>query len=153
MGSLDHPFDQAEAQPLSRVRLEHYDGQLSEAGATVLGVIRRTDREQAILTEFRERAASLIGEFDGFGIVGEDNTFRGPAPSSYVMSTLVEDDGIVVLRIQRKDLPWRREIHIVPKDSWKESTNGGPVEHSSAHFPSEQQAILNRLFGDISRST
>jgi hypothetical protein len=100
------------------------------------------------MTGFRELAASLIGEYDGFGIVGDDNTFRGPAPSSYVMSTR-EDGGVVVLRIQRKDLPWRREIRITLNESWKESTNGGPVERSGAHFPSEQGAIIARLFEHI----
>jgi hypothetical protein len=114
-------------------------------------MLGRTDREQVILSEFRRRAASLIKEYDGFGIV-EGYRFRGPSPSSYVMVTRLEAD-VVVLRIQRQDLPWRREIHIAPNNSWRESTNGGPVEHSSANFPSEQQAILNRLFEDIGRST
>jgi hypothetical protein len=114
-------------------------------------MLGRSDREQAILSEFRKRAASLIKEYDGFGIV-DGHRFRGPSPSSYVMVTRLEAN-VVVLRIQRQDLPWRREIRVAPNNSWKESTSGGPVEHSSAHFPSEQQAILNRLFEDISRST
>jgi hypothetical protein len=104
---------------------------------------------QAILSEFRDRAESVIGEYDDFGTDREDNGFRGPSPSSYIMSARAEADGVVVLRIQRQDSPWRREIRIAPNNSWKESTNGGPVEHSSAHFPSEQQAIIKRLFDDI----
>jgi hypothetical protein len=83
------------------------------------------------------------------GLVGEDNTFRGPKPSSYVMSAREEGQGVVVLRIQRRDLPRRREIRIARNDSWKESTNGGPVERSSADFWSEQTAIIRRLFDDI----
>jgi|SRR5438445_5385420 len=112
-------------------------------------MLGRTDREQAILSEFRKHAESLIGQYDDFGTVREDNGFRGPSPSSYIMSTRAEADGVVVIRIQRQDLPWRREIRIAPNNSWKESTNGGPVEHSSAHFPSEQQAIIKRFFDDI----
>ena len=98
---------------------------------------------------FRELAVDLIGEYDRFGLIQKDNTFGGPANSSYVMSTRVEDGGAVLLRIQRRDLPWRREIRVAPNDSWRASTNGGPVEHSSAHFPSEQAAIITRLFDEI----
>jgi len=116
-------------------------------------MLQGTDRKKAILSEFRKRAESLIGQFDDFGTVREDNGFRGPSPSSYIMSSRAEADGVVLLRIHRQDLPWRREIRIAPNDRWEESTNGGPVEHSSAHFPSEQQGILNQLFEDISRST
>jgi hypothetical protein len=109
----------------------------------------QSERADEILTAFRELAAKMIGQWDWYGLVGEDNTFRGPAPSSYVMSTRIEDGFVVVLRIQRRDFPWRREIRIASNNSWKESTNGGPVEHSSAHFPSEQEAIVKRLFDDI----
>jgi hypothetical protein len=65
------------------------------------------------------------------------------------MSTKVEGDGVVVLRIRREDLPWRRELRIAANNSWKESTNGGPVGRSGAHFPSEQGDIIMRLFEDI----
>ncbi len=58
------------------------------------------------------------------------------------MSTRMEGDGVVVLRIRREDLAWRREIRITANNSWKESTNGGPVERSGAHFPSEQRVIV-----------
>jgi hypothetical protein len=112
-------------------------------------MLTRTDGEQALLNTFPALAANMIGEYDGFGIVGDDNTFRGPAPSSYVMSTRVDDRSVVVLRIQRKDLPWRREIRIAPSESWKETTNGGRVERSGAHFQSEQGAIIARLFEHI----
>jgi hypothetical protein len=112
-------------------------------------MLGRTDREQAILSEFRKRAESLIGQYDDFGTVREDSGFRGPSHSSYIMSTRAEADGVVVLRIQRQDLSWRREIRIAPNNSWKESTNGGPMAHRSAGFPSEQQAIIRRLFDDI----
>jgi hypothetical protein len=109
-------------------------------------MLRRTDREQALLNTFQALAADMIGEYDGFGIVGDDNTFRGPAPSRYVISARVDDRGVVVLRIQRKDLPWRREIRIASNESWKETTDGGLVERSGSHFQSEQGAILARLF-------
>jgi hypothetical protein len=112
-------------------------------------MLKQTDREQAILTSFRVLAAEMIGEYDGYGTVGKDNAFRGPAPSSYVMSTRLENLGIVVLRIQRRDPPWRREIRIAPNESWKESTNGRPDERSGAHFPSEQGAIIKRLFDAV----
>ena len=71
-------------------------------------MLKPTDREQAILTSFRRLAADMIKEYDGYGIMGEDNTFRGPSASSYIMSTRLEDQGVVVLRIQRRDTPWRR---------------------------------------------
>jgi len=109
-------------------------------------------RADEILTAFRELAAKMIGQWDGYGLVGEDNTFRGPAPSSYVISTRDEGDGVVLLRIQRRDLPWRREIRIAQNNSWKESTNGGPAEHTSAAFRLEQRAITRRLFNDIRRT-
>jgi hypothetical protein len=113
-------------------------------------MLRRTDREQAILTGFRKRAASLIGQHEGFGIFRDDNTFRGPSPSSLVMSTThAQAAGLVVLHIQRKDWPWRREICIEPNDSSKESATGGGVQHSSPHFLSEQEAIIKRLRGNI----
>jgi len=112
-------------------------------------MLNRTDREDAILIGFRELAADMIKEYDGYGIVGEDNTFRGPAPSSYIMSARLEDHGVVVLRIRRRDMPWRREIRIALNESWKESTNGGPVERSGAHFPSEEAAVIARLFEHI----
>jgi len=129
--------------------MDNFDGQLSQRAATVLPMLGRMDLELAILSESRNREASVIGEYDGFGIVGEHSTFRGPASSSYVISARLEDARTVVLPVQRFDRPWRRELLIAPDDSWKESTNGGPVEQNSAHFPSEQQAIIHRLFDDI----
>jgi hypothetical protein len=112
-------------------------------------MLRQTERERTILSTFPALAAGMIGEYDGYGIVGEDNTFRGPSPSGYLISTRLEKLGVVVLRIQRRDLPWRREISIAPNSSWKESTNGAPVEQSSAHFLSAQGAIIKRFFDDI----
>jgi hypothetical protein len=109
----------------------------------------QSERADEILTAFREIAAKMIGQWDDYGLVGEDDTFRGPKPSSYVMSARDEGEGVVVLRVQRRDLPWRREIRIALNDSWKESTNGGRVERSSADFWSEQKAIIRRLFDDI----
>ena len=63
-------------------------------------MLRHSNREATILMDFRELAVDLIGEYDGFGLIHKDNTFRGPANSSYVMSTRVEDGGAVLLRIQ-----------------------------------------------------
>jgi hypothetical protein len=103
----------------------------------------------ASLDAFRELAGKMIKEWDDYGLVREDNGFRGPAPSSFMMSAGDEGQGVVVLRIQRRDLPWRREIRIAQNDSWKESTNGGPVERSSADFWSEQKAIIRRFFDDV----
>jgi len=123
--------------------------QLSLRPATVRVVLRHTNREEAALTVFWELASDMIGEYDGFGLVREDNTFRGPSPSSYMMTARVADGGKVVLRIQRRDLPWRREVRIAANDRWQESTNCGPVEHASAHFPSEQEANIKRLFEDM----
>jgi hypothetical protein len=113
----------------------------------------QSERADEILRAFRELAAEMIKEWDGYGIVGEDGKFRGPAPSSYAISTRDEGEGPVVLRIQRRDLPWRREIRVAQNNSWKESTNGGPVERSSADFWSEQKAIIRRLFDDIRQTT
>jgi hypothetical protein len=112
----------------------------------------QSERADHILTAFRELAAKMIGQWNGYGLVGENNTFRGPAPSSYAVSTRDEGQGAVVLRIQRLDLPWRREIRIAQNNSWKESTNGGPVERSSADFWSERRAIIRRLFDGIRRT-
>ncbi|MDQ6884002.1 MAG: hypothetical protein M3077_07165 [Candidatus Dormibacteraeota bacterium] len=109
----------------------------------------QSERADDILNAFRELAGKMIKEWDDYGLVREDNGFRGPAPSSFMMSARDEGQGVVVLRIQRRDLPWRREIRIAQNDSWKESTNGGPVERSSADFWSEQKAIITRLFDDV----
>lgn len=114
-------------------------------------MIRRSELEEAILRPFLAQARSMIGEWDGYGLVQEDGRFRGPTSSAYAITTKAESKGVVVLRIQRLDMPWRREIRIAPNRSWKESTNGGPVDHSSADFPSEQGAIIERLFDDIRR--
>jgi hypothetical protein len=93
----------------------------------------------------------MIGQWYGFGIIeGHDNLFRGLGSNFYLMSARTEGND-VVLRIRHRDMPWRREIRIAPNNSWKESTNGGPTEHSSAHLPSEQTGIIRRLFDDIGR--
>lgn len=115
-------------------------------------MIKRTEREAAILRPFLELARSLIGEWDGYGLVHEDGRFRGPSPSAYVISTKPENHGVVILLIQRLDMPWRREIRVAPNQSWNESTNGGPIERSGAHFRSEQHAIVKRLFDNIGGS-
>ena len=91
----------------------------------------------------------MIGEEDGFGIVGADNTFRGPGTDIYTMSTRDEGYRVGVLRVQRRHSAWRREIRIIPNNNWWESTNGGPVERSSAYFWQEQDGIVRRLFCDI----
>src|ERR1700674_290532 len=102
-------------------------------GCYAASQMAQSDRANEILTAFRGLAAKMIGQ-DGYGLVGEDNTFRGPAASNYAISTRDERQEAIVLRIQRVDLPWRREIRISQNNSWKESTNGGPVERSSADF-------------------
>jgi hypothetical protein len=51
-----------------------------------------------------------------------------------MMSAGDEGQGVVVLRIKRRDLPWPREIRIAQNDGWKDYTNGGPVERNSADF-------------------
>jgi hypothetical protein len=113
----------------------------------------QSERADGILTAFREHAAKMIKEWDDYGLVREDNRFRGPGPSSYVMSARDEGQGVVVLRIKRRDLAWPQEIRVAQNDSWRESTNGGSVERSSADFPSEQRAIIRRLFDGIGRTT
>lgn len=112
-------------------------------------VILHSEREEGILDNFCSHAATMIGQWADYGIVGNDNTFRGPGRvDSYITSTRSHGTD-VVLRIRRRDFPWFREIRMAPNISWGESTNGGPVEHSSADFPSEQKAIIRRLFDDI----
>jgi hypothetical protein len=116
-------------------------------------VIPRTERDQAILDGFRAVAAKMIGQWDGFGVIERnDNIFRGPDSNFYIVSTPPEGND-VILRIRHRNTPWRREIRIAPNNSRKESTNGGPVEHSNAHFPSEQTPIIRRLFDDIRDTT
>ena len=46
-----------------------------------------TERADTMLRSFREPAAKMVGQWDRFGLVGEESTFRGPAPSAYRMST------------------------------------------------------------------
>jgi hypothetical protein len=113
----------------------------------------RSERADEILTAFRELAAKMIGQWDGYGLVREDNTFRGPVPSRYAISTRDEGQRAIVLRIQRVDLPWRREIRIAQNNSWKESTNGRSVERSGADYWSECRTIIRRLFDDIRHAT
>ena len=111
--------------------------------------MQQTEREKAILDGIRRLAADMIGQWDDYGIVGKDNTFRGPGRvNTYIMSTRSEGTD-VVLRIRCRDFPWFHEIRIAPNHSWRESTNRGPIEHSSADFHSEQKAIIRRLFDDM----